>query len=211
MVVSKIYGVNKIPNNHHKYVGWRFSGVHDFDNWGVDNFDDLWTFMISWNGCHNYQPTTCQNLTHPVWGVENLNHPSQWMLFPTNIGCLDIPQHLSWPLFQQNRGSSSPCNVDGYEILHQFKVVVYPSIYYRVSTIQSDAGFLPSAVNQESVKIGHIPNCKHAWIIDVQCSQIHSIENLGEHLSTILNFRLSDFYYKFMKFYFVSYYLMTLC
>ena len=105
---------------------------------------------------------------------------------------------------------SSPCNVDGYEILHQFKVVVYPSIHYRVSTIQGDAGCLPSAVNQESVKIGHIPNCKHAWIIDVQCSQIHSIENLGEHLSTILNFRLSDFYYKFMKFYFFSYYLMTL-
>ena len=106
VVVSKIYGVNKIPNNHHKYVGWPFWGVHDFDIWGVDNFDDLWTFMISWNGCHNYQPTTCQNLTHPVWGVENLNHPSQWMLFPTNIGCLDIPQRLSWPLFQQNRGSS---------------------------------------------------------------------------------------------------------
>jgi hypothetical protein len=35
--------------------------------------------------------------------------------------------------------------VDGGEILHQLKMVVYP-IVYRVSTIQGDAGFLPSTV-----------------------------------------------------------------
>ena len=39
--------------------------------------------------------------------------------------------------------------VDGCEILHQLKTVVYP-IIYRVSTIQGGAGFLPSTVAMDN-------------------------------------------------------------